>query len=143
MVYFKKILKKKKKTHTPLMCVCVCLQIWQRETKDKITRSMQSQKESPPQKCCFIKHTWWCFSPLHQISYWETVHIFTSWDISASFTRLFLIYIFVATGIFQKEKNLTFLKCLIYMLVSRLGINICVIPRRITPSSAINLVNIF
>ena len=36
--------------------------------EDKIARSMQSQEESPPQKCCFIKHIW-CFSPLRQISY--------------------------------------------------------------------------
>ena len=57
MVYFKKILKKKNKTHTPLMCVCVCACRYDKERLRTKLLEVCNPRKSPHHKNAVLSNT--------------------------------------------------------------------------------------
>ena len=100
-------------------------------------------RKSPHHKNAVLSNTFGVFL-LYVKFLIEKQFIYLHPEISQQAFQGYFLYIYICGNWnIPKAKSLSFLKCLIYMLVSRLGINIRAIPQRITPSSAINLVNIF
>ena len=127
------------------VCVCVCVCVVCRYDKERLrTKLLEvcNPRKSPTKMLFYQTHMMVFFSFTSNFLLRNSSYVYIQRYLSKLYKAVSYIY-FCGNWNIPKGKNLTFLQCLIYMLVSRLGINICVIPRRITPSSAINLVNIF